>query len=347
MNSTRIYTLARDLYHVFAILPRRLKLLASYLSLVFLFSASLEFLSLLFVGLFVKILASTDGNFTGDSEGSFAFQIAYTVLNFFPSNFHYLIIYIVILGSILLRMYCLVLNPIVVKNLSLLYSFRLVQNFTSMPILSFNQVSLSEFRTVLTEDLSSLINNAVRPTLAFSSSLFALIAACGAAYFSSSFLFFLLTITSGLCYLLYSKLYFSKMSLYLSNVIPSLDRSRSSILEYIYHNFSLIKLFDKSSIVNESFSQISSKCDAMTGVQNISIALPRLLIEFLIVFIALLLGTFSLSLSDSMYSYESSDLVVLFLSLTRAAAAFQVLFHNFGTLSTNSRRLHTVSSKLR
>lgn len=344
MKSTRFYTIATDLLHIFAILPIRLKLLSLFLSITFFLSAVLDFMSLIFVGLFVKILSTHGSTSISNFDASYALQFASTTLEMFPSKLYYPLIYIVILSSVAFRAFTLIFKPYVVKELSAEYGYRLVNTFTSMPIVSFGQISLSEFRTVLTEDLSSLINNAVRPTLALSSSLFALIAACIAAYFASPKLFLALTLTSCFCYLLYNMLYFNRMSLYLSNVMPFLERSKSSLLEYIYHSIDLIKLYGKSFDVEKSFSQLNSKRDAMSGVQNIVVSFPRLMLEFLMMSIFIAIGSFYLFYSPSQATYQSADLVVLFLSLTKAASSFQLIFHNFGTLFTNSRQLHTVST---
>ena len=104
-----------------------------------------------FILVFIFIVSSSGDLDTSSVDFSFALTIASTILDIFPSYLFYPLIYFIVLGAIYFRLFLLFFNPIVVSKISSYLSYRLAGSYTSMSALSFNKVSLSEFRTVLTE----------------------------------------------------------------------------------------------------------------------------------------------------------------------------------------------------
>ena len=92
-----------------------------------------------------------------------------------------------------------------------------------------------------------------------------------------------------------------------------------------------------------SFSRIVSSRDYLVSAQTRSVSIPRLLIELLIMFIFIILGSLHLSKSYPI-TFDAGNFGILLLSLIKASSAFQLIFHHSGTILSNSRQIHNASS---
>jgi len=334
-----------DLFHIFAILPLRLKYNAILLSLLYVLTSSLEFLSLISIGALIFLIGASNSVLTASDTSSLYAFFAYTYKSV-PRHLFVFVVLLITVFSYSAKIASLYFTPLVVTNLTKFYSSKVFSFYMKTSLLDIRSITMDEFRTILTEDLNGLINNTIRPVLSILSSLLSIIVSVSAALLASPLALFWLSIISLFTYLIYNQIYFSRVSAYLSKSIPELDRVRSSLLEYVFNTIETIKLYKEQYSLVCRLANIDSSRMSLAGLQNTSVSLPRLLIEAVLITFFVCFCSFVLLNSASTQFLDPSILSILSLSIIRIVTSFQLVFQNYGTIVSNTIQLSNISSKL-
>ena len=307
-----------------------------------------EFIAFISIGLATTFLLNPQATISTLLQDNQSYQIFTPIVKLFaPSSVDLLYVCLLfVVCSFFLRGFHSWFTPKVVSKVSTDLASVLLKQYLSLSYLNFFKIGFTEFNTSLRQDLAGVIDNGLRPSLTILSSLLTSLSAIIAAYFSSPRLFLIVVFFILGFYIFFYRIFYRKFSHRSSILIPILDRERNSLIEYIYHSFDRILLYETHESSIKSLTSVDGKYHSVKGLTNFYSSLPRILLEA-IVYIGIV--TISLFNSTSRPLFSSIDFAtvpVLLFAIIRLLSSIQILFDNYGTLKSNQNQFNRVARLL-
>jgi hypothetical protein len=307
-----------------------------------------EFTAFISIGLATTLLLNPQATVSTLFQDNQSYQIFAPIIKVFaPSSVHVLYVCLLFVAcSFFFRGFYSWFTPKVVSNVSSDLASVLLKQYLSLSYLNFCKIGFTEFNTSLRQDLAGVIDNGLRPSLTITSSLLTSFSAILAAYFSSPRFFLIVVFCILGFYIFFYRIFYRKFSHRSSVLIPILDRDRNSLIEYIYHSFDRILLYQNHESSISSLASVDGRYHSVKGLTNFYSSLPRILLEATAYIGIVLISLFNTTSRASFSSLDFATVPVLLFAFIRLLSSIQIFFDNYGTLKSNQNQFSRVSRLL-